>query len=276
MHWYDTDGTPRYEVKKKDGGMRSTTLRDARKHGWVPSVTTVMDIVGKPGREAWKVGKAIESATIVDRRVGDTYEEHAKRILSHSKQESEKAAKRGVYIHGELETYFHDIRGKDHCPHPDSQSDIGKMCEATKFILDTNCGSQDWIAEDSFCHKSLGYGGKLDLHSDEWVIDFKTKEFSGTKSKQLAFDSMAYQLIAYSKGLPIRRDSSGVGYDLVSKMSDRRIANVFISADNPGHVVFHEWPEDKLEMYWHVFTSALKLWKYIKNYWPEEFQNERS
>ena len=59
-------------------------------------------------------------------------------------------------------------------------------------------------------------------------------------------------------------------------MGDRRIANVFISADNPGHVVFHEWPSDKLEMYWHVFTSALTLWKYIKNYWPEEDQNERS
>ena len=270
MHWYDTEGNPRYEVKKKDGGMRSTTLRDARKHGWVPSVTSVMDIVGKPGLEVWKVNKAIESAMIVGRKVGETQEEHAKRILSHSKQESEKAATRGVHIHGELEKYFHSIRGKDHCPHPDSQSDIGRMCEATKFVLDTNCGEQEWIAEESFCNKQLGYGGKLDLHSDEWVIDFKTKEFDGTKSKQLAFDSMAYQLIAYSKGLPSRRGPSDLW------MGDRRIANVFISADNPGHVVFHEWPSDKLEMYWHVFTSALTLWKYIKNYWPEEFQNERS
>ena len=49
MHWYDTNGNPQYEIKRKDGRMRATTLRDARKYGWVPSVTTVMDIVGSPG-----------------------------------------------------------------------------------------------------------------------------------------------------------------------------------------------------------------------------------
>ncbi len=38
-HWYDTDGNPHYEIEGKTG-IRNTTLRDARKHGWVPSVST--------------------------------------------------------------------------------------------------------------------------------------------------------------------------------------------------------------------------------------------
>jgi len=262
MHWYDTNGKPQYEVRKKDGGMRATTLRDARKYGWVPSVTSVMDIVGKPGLEAWKVNKAIESALTVTRLVTETDEELSKRILSHSKQESEQAAKRGVGIHSVLEEFF---VGK--CilyPLPKS---MGAICNATKSILDTNCGEQDWVPEHSFCHKELGYGGKVDLYSSQWVIDFKTKDSIEDK-KQLAFDSMAHQLVGYERGLP-RHHS-----DTKFSGSIRRMANVFISADNPGHVIFHEWPQDKHELYWNVFTSALNLWKHMKNYRPEEFNNE--
>jgi len=255
MHWYDTNGAPQYEVKKKDGGMRATTLRDARKHGWVPSVTSVMDIVGKPGLEVWKVNKAIESALAVTRMVTETNEELSKRILAHSKQESEQAAKRGVHIHGELEEFF-----SNDCVHYERYTDIGKICEATKAALDANCGEQTWVSEHSFCHKELGYGGKIDLYSDEWVVDFKTKDSIEDK-KQLAFDSMAHQLVGYSRGL---------------NGKSRRVANVFISADDPGHVVFHEWPQDKQELYWNVFTSALQLWKHMKNYRPEEFNNEGS
>ena len=266
MHWYDINGTPKYEIKKKDGGMRATTLRDARKHGWVPSVTTVMDIVSKPGLEVWKVNKAIESALTVTRLVTETDEELSKRILAHSKQESEQAAKRGVHIHGKLEEYFHSISGKEHCAHEDSMSDIGKICEATKFVLDANCGKQDWVPEQSFCHKELGYGGKVDLCSDEWVIDFKTKDSIEDK-KQLAYDAMAHQLVGYEKGLPRHPEDNWF---------HKRVANVFISADNPGHVVFHEWPQDKFDLYWNVFSSTLQLWKHMKNYRPEEFNNERN
>jgi hypothetical protein len=267
MHWYDTNGNPQYEIKKKDGGMRATTLRDARKHGWVPSVTTVMDIVSKPGLEVWKVNKAIESAMTVDRHVGETYEEHAKRILAHSKQESEQAAKRGVRIHNELESFF-----RKGCVHSavegTFEADIKNICDATKAVLDVNCGEQDWVPEKSFCHKELGYGGKVDLYSDEWVIDFKTKD-SIEDNKQLAYDAMAHQLMGYNKGIPHYMEHRE------DYWKERRIANVFISADNPGHVVFHEWPLDKHELYWNVFASALDLWKHMKNYRPEEFNNER-
>ena len=264
MHWYDTNGNPQYEVKKKDGGMRATTLRDARKYGWVPSVTTVMDIVSKPGLEVWKVNKAIESALTVTRLVTETDAELSKRILAHSKQESEQAAKRGVHIHNELEEFF-----RNDCVHYERYTDTAKICEATKAILDTNCGKQDWVPEKSFCHKELGYGGKVDLYSDEWVIDFKTKGSIENK-KQLAYDAMAHQLIGYNKGIPYYMENRE------DYWKERRIANVFISADNPGHDVFHEWPLDKHELYWNVFASALDLWKHMKNYRPEEFNNERN
>ena len=61
-HWYSADGQPMYEVPKaKGGGTRKTTIRDARKHGWYPSVTSILKIVDKPFLNAWIANQAIEA-----------------------------------------------------------------------------------------------------------------------------------------------------------------------------------------------------------------------
>ena len=261
MHWYDKEGTPKHFVASKNGKLRASTLRDARKFGWMPSVTSVLDIMAKPGLDQWKINKAIDSAINLDRLVTETDAEYSKRILAHSKEESTKASESGTRIHTMLEKAFkneEEPKGEDKL-----------IYNSVKSLLDVNCGEQGWISEKSFCHKELGYGGKVDLYSNEWVIDFKTKESIEDK-KQLAYDAMAHQLIGYNKGIPHYMEHRE------DYWKERRIANVFISADNPGHVVFHEWPLDKHELYWNVFASALDLWKHMKNYRPEEFNNERN
>ena len=248
MHWYDKDGEPQHFTPSKKGGLRPTTLRDARKYGWVPSVTSVLDILAKPGLEAWKVNKAITSSQLVSRLVGETTGEYSKRILAHSKQESEEAAERGNTIHNMLEVAF--TTGES--PHNENHKE---MFEAVRAILQVNCGEQDWTPEKSF--SADDYGGKIDLSSKEWIIDFKTKEFDADH-KKLDYESMAYQLIAYDVGLIIE-----------SGRMQRRIANVFISSTNPGLVVFHEWPDTDRKRYWTIFKSSLEVWKNIKKYWPE-------
>ena len=60
-HWYDRQGNPRYEVQGKLGP-KPTTLREARKEGWVPSVSTVWgDIVAKPMLNKWMQNELMES-----------------------------------------------------------------------------------------------------------------------------------------------------------------------------------------------------------------------
>jgi len=55
VHWYRADdGKPQYTVPAKDGSLRPTTLRDARKMNLLPSVTTVMKIAAKPAINVWK------------------------------------------------------------------------------------------------------------------------------------------------------------------------------------------------------------------------------
>jgi hypothetical protein len=134
---------------------------------------------------------------------------------------------------------------------------------SVKSLLDINCGEQEWVSEVTFSEPHLGYGGMVDLISDEWAIDFKTKEF-GADHKQLSYESMAYQLIAYAvTGL----DKS---YRDTGEANVRRMANIFISSTNPGLSVFHEWKKEDFERYWEVFSSSLTLWKNVKQYWPEK------
>ena len=52
-HWYTRNGVPQYTVEAKKGGQRNTTLRDARAMGLVPSVTTILNIIAKPGLTLW-------------------------------------------------------------------------------------------------------------------------------------------------------------------------------------------------------------------------------
>ena len=246
MHWYSKDCKPQHFIEGKNGKTRATTLKDARKYGWMPSVTSVLDILAKPGLDTWKTNKAIEAAAIVPRGELDITDWKTK-VLSESKRETVEASERGSRIHNMLEQSF---KTKEQ---PSNQEDAA-IFNAVSALLDINCGEQEWRSEEIICNLKDGYGGMIDLVSDEWVIDFKTKEFS-TGSKQLAYESMAYQLIAYERALPA---------------PSKRIANIFISANNPGTVVFHEWDKSEFDRYWMIFKSSLEVWKNVKKYWPEK------
>ena len=50
-HWYTRDGEPMYTIIGANGKERNTTLRDAKKEGFVPSVTTILGMVAKPSLE---------------------------------------------------------------------------------------------------------------------------------------------------------------------------------------------------------------------------------
>ena len=68
LHWYTRGGDPMYQVQAAKGGMRATTLRDARKLNLIPSVTTIMSCAAKPGLEAWKLNQMLLAALTLPRR----------------------------------------------------------------------------------------------------------------------------------------------------------------------------------------------------------------
>ena len=240
-HWYAKDGTPAYTVTAKNGEQRSTTLRDAKKMGLLPSVTTIMKAAASPGLEAWKLNQMMLAALTLPRAEGEGEESFIKRIQADSKDQARKAAERGTQVHTAIEQFF------------DGQinaNDLPYLEPVYKAVNDT-FGNLMWAVEKSFATES-GFAGKIDLHSmdgDGVVIDFKTKEFtSDTLEKVAGFDENVMQLSAYRTGL---------------KKPNARCANVFVSVTEPGLVVVKEWNQEELARGWAMF-DALKTFYYAK------------
>ena len=73
-HWYTREGEPMYTIIGANGKERNTTLRDAKKEGLVPSVTTILSMIAKPSLENWKIDQALNSALTLDREEGESFQ----------------------------------------------------------------------------------------------------------------------------------------------------------------------------------------------------------
>jgi len=240
-HWYTKTGEPAYTIVGKNGNERNTTLADARKMALVPSVTTILSVADKPALTAWKVDQALMAALTLPRIEGESLDDFKKRAAMDAKQQSIDAADEGTRIHGALESsYLGDGWDSQYTSH---------VLSARQAISDV-FGNQVWRAEKSFC-SPMGYGGKVDLHSDQVVIDFKTKDF-GPGDKVVAYDEQIMQLDAYRHGL---------GYPTAT------MANVYISRSHPGEVriIVHEEGD-----HYQRFCLLLEYWKLSKKYNPSE------
>jgi hypothetical protein len=236
QHWYDKSGKPMYSVKAKDGSDRPTTLRDAKKHGYLPSVTTIMGVMAKPGLEAWKMNQMMMAALTLPRAEGEPEDQFISRIQRDSKEQAKMAAERGTAIHEALETFYDGVM---HAQYADHQLGVDKTVREV-------FGDPQWHTETAFASK-LGYGGKLDLYSKDGngiVVDFKTKEFEQFSDITM-YDELPMQLIAYAMGL---------------EMPLARCANVFVSVTRPGLVFVKEWTPEELDRAWRMFEALLEFW----------------
>jgi hypothetical protein len=80
-HWYDFSGKAVFEVPNKSkGGMRPTTLRDAKALQLLPSVTTVMKIMAAPELDRWKQQQVLMASLTLPRNPGESDEQYCSRI----------------------------------------------------------------------------------------------------------------------------------------------------------------------------------------------------
>ncbi len=238
-HWYSRTGDAAYTQpnKSKPGQSRPTTIRDARKLDLVPSVTTILNIYPKPALVRWLLEQVKLAALTLPKIEGETLDGFSKRIDYDANEQAKKARELGTEIHGDIERYF---KGETDLKHIN-------ICVALSATLLKHFGKQTWSAEKSFSSK-LGFGGKVDLHSDEWVIDFKTKDFgSEDLKKKFIYDEHGLQLSAYRLGLNLPK---------------AKLANVFISVREQGLIRVDIHKED----YTDTFSALLNLWKHIKKF----------
>lgn len=240
-HYYHRDGSACYEVALKNGkGTRATNIADARKLDLVPSVTLILKEIAKPGLEAWKLQQLLLASMTIPRELGETEEAYVKRVIAHSRAQSERARERGTILHGAIEQH---IRGETVSP------EWVQHCDAIRKTLDEGYGIDIFKSqsEKTFA-SSLGYGGKVDAFNadDPWILDFKTKDTIDLK-KKLAYDEHVMQLAAYAHGLEL-------------PLGSVRALNVFIGVDD-CQVVVNEWTYWDLKKGWRMFVSILDFWR---------------
>jgi hypothetical protein len=234
-HWYTKDGSPAYTTVGKTGE-RPTTLRDARKLGLLPSVTTINGQLSKAGLNSWLQQQVLLAALTLPRLDGEGEQEWLARVMQDSKATGREAAERGTAIHAIIEGYFEQVYMPEK---PAYLSNIDKA-------LSDAFGEQLWLSEKSFAH-NLGFGGKCDLMSkDGFIVDFKTKETDLDKIDVYFEHEM--QLAAYREGLGV---------------PTARCAIVFVNALT-NQVKLIEIEEDKLKNGWECFQHLLRVYQ-IKN-----------
>lgn len=247
-HWYSCeDGSPQYTVKAKDGSDRPTTLRDARKYNFCPSVTTVLKIVAKPALDIWKQEQMLLAALTLPRMPDENEKDYIVRIVADSKETAKQAASKGSAIHESIEKWFN---GDPNVEHKETASNFEKQViehfELPRGLI--------WTTEKSFS-SPLGYGGKPDLYlpvniyaKNGILLDTKSMDFDeDTEIK--GYDENLLQLAAYRNGIGLPK---------------ARCANVYTSRTVPGLVKIVEWSQEDLERGWEMFQNLLSYWK-LKN-----------
>ena len=232
-HWYDSEGNPRH-FEGKDG--KSTTLREARKLNLYPSVTTIGGIKYMFGLEKWKI------ETVCKYALTQGIDKEVYVVVNEAFEELDKQAQDGTDIHDILEKFQNNM-------YMDSEHE--PMCAAVMECIEEHTGMDffdDFTTETRFCDTEHGFAGMCDLHNEHWIIDYKSKDTVDDKTK--GWKEQAEQLAAYAHGL---------GYP------NARLANVFISRENPTQVV---WYEHKDEWAWERFRHALMLWQVENKYGP--------
>jgi hypothetical protein len=238
-HWYSRNGEPTYTILGKNGKIRNTTLRDAREFNLVPSVTTILHVAAKPALTKWLQTQVLLAALTLPKIGNESEDDYIERILEDSKAQGRAAADAGTDIHASIQGFYEGQGYGRHEPH----------VIACKEALAGFYGPQEWVAERSFAHE-LGYGGKVDLHAKNIVVDVKTKDFTDP-AKVDAYDEHLMQLAAYRVGLG---------------MPDARCANIFVSRSVPGLVTMRHWTQEELQKGFLMFTKLLEFWQLRSDY----------
>lgn len=240
MHFYTKEAEPRHfvEMKTRPGELRPTRVSDAKKEKWLPSVTTVLDVLGKPALINWKIDQHLIQAHGMPHGYG--LDEYISEVKMRTENQMDKAPQAGTDLHNLMEEYW--------LKREESSSEAHRVCYPVYEKIISHTGYLPAEPEVKFSHP-LGFAGMTDLvmaAATEWVIDYKTKQTADKfKPGKMAYPDHSRQLAAYRNGL---------------RMPKARCANVFVCLED-GQIDFHEHKEEDLQKGWETFKDCLRIWQ---------------
>lgn len=242
-HWYRRDGSQVETVPSADGTRQvKCTLVHAKKLDLARGITSVLKLVDKPALTNWRIEQAILAALTLGRLDGETDEAFVERVKEDGAQQAANAAEEGTRIHAAIQAHFQGAPySETYRPH----------VEGVLRVLPTDGGT--WRTEVGVA-SPRGYGTKIDLINDKYLLDFKGKDgdqaaLDGMKT----YDEHAMQLAACEKAA-IEGFEPACG-KLAS--NERECGIVFVSRTHPGAAsVRWIYPADLIRA-WSLFKALL-------------------
>jgi hypothetical protein len=251
-HWYSEDARQINEVPGSKGTPVKPDIRHARKFDLGPGVTTICKQLDKPALTRWMCEQAIMSALTLPRNEGELEAEWLRRVDVDRQERSRQTAEEGTRIHAAIQAY---VQGET------VSSDYGAHINGfVRMMQNVGIPLEGMQAELCVVKKGAngGYGTKLDLVGNGWLLDFKSKDGDEAALLKLAvYDEYAMQLAGGAQA-----------YDL-----SLRQGIVFLSRTHPGVCVLAESKKKARALA--MFNKLLSLWK-IRNddYCPSWGRNE--
>jgi len=237
-HWYTADGKPCHVVPNvKGGGLRKTTMRDARKLHLLPSVTSILKVYPRPNLEAWKSEQLLISALTTPRIPGEGDKELVTRILLSAGEHAHRAARVGSLVHRDLHRYWKNGWAPRTPQGKRAAADIGAWIRGKDWVVQ---GSELTVADSD-----AGYAGTVDLWGHDFVADYKFR------AKPAVYITDCVQLWAY------RAAMKQWAAALVSLIGDPVTGEI---------AKFHIWTPDDEARARVIWSACFCLWRDLKGW----------
>ena len=254
-HWYTRTGEAAYEQPTADGkGTRATNLKDARKLGLLPSVTTVLSALDRPQLTLWKLKNAVRTAGGTARRDGEEEEEWVQRVLDAAEAPASEAADLGSRIHDALALAVGGEEG---------DAGLGGYIAPALGWLVAKLAEGWTVAAKEEVLVGDGYAGRVDLvllrAGRALVVDWKSRKTRPEETDKSAFapyPTQEMQLAAYAMAFRLMH----------AEVTAVETANVILSSTEPGRWAVR--PHGDVGGAWEAFQATLALWAWVKGYDP--------
>jgi hypothetical protein len=248
-HWYYRNGAACHTIIGANGKERPTTLRDARKLGLFPSVTTIFNVLAKPQLDDWKHRQITAAALRLPPTQHEDPDTYHGRIIEAAFQQVEDAADLGTAIHKAIEDHYAGLEfNPDHAPFV-SAVDAWKKNNAISFDAH----------ELRLVNAVHGYAGTTDVAMrsarGRGILDFKSRKTKPGKPVD-PYETQPMQIAAYHMAHYGEILDTDVG------------ANCYISTTEPGRVESVWYDAAQLRREWEAFKSTVALWQHFKDYRP--------
>jgi hypothetical protein len=248
-HWYTDEGEPAHITTAADGQERSVTVADARDRGLLPSVTSILGVINKPGLSAWKHGLALRAGLSIGQSGQSDPHAAVKEARAFFELQASAVADFGKRLHASLAALAAGYE-----PEPPRTPEESAALSELRHWFRHKVERVLW-SEKVLVSNGRGYAGQADLlivHRQYGLtlIDLKTTKLGERPEK---YPEWLYQLAGYWAALRV----PGV-----------RCMNVLL--DNNGLRAGMEllWGEEEIERGLEAFEAALVIWRHQKCYDP--------